>query len=69
MALPQRGPTAVIHHSDQNNAFASAAGRPGCRAAIHGRGGDAYDNPMYAGSATLKCELLNRSHFAKHDDA
>ena len=32
--------------------------------------GDAYDNAMCeAFFATLECELLNRSHFATHDDA
>ena len=74
MALAQRRPTAVIHHSDQGCQYTSVAFGQRCREAgvrpSMGSVGDAYDNAMCeAFFATLECELLNRSHFATHDDA
>ncbi|MGE8452982.1 MAG: IS3 family transposase, partial [Pseudomonadales bacterium] len=74
MALEQRHPTSVIHHSDQGCQYTSVAFGQRCRDAgvrpSMGSVGDAYDNAMCESFfATLECELLNRSHFATHDDA
>ena len=74
MALAQRRPEDVIHHSDQGCQYTSLVFGQRCRAAgvrpSMGSVGDAYDNAMCESFfATLECELLNRSHFATHDDA
>jgi len=69
MALHQRRPTNVIHHSDQGCQYTSFAfGRRcatmGVRPSM-GSVGDAYDNAMCESFfATLECELLDRETFA-----
>jgi putative transposase len=68
MALAQRRPTNVIHHSDQGCQYTSLAfGRRcelmGVRPSM-GSVGDAYDNAMCESFfATLECELLERHRF------
>jgi putative transposase len=68
MALAQRQPTEVIHHSDQGCQYTSFAfGRrcelTGVRPSM-GSVGDAYDNAMCESFfATLECELLDRERF------
>jgi transposase InsO family protein len=68
MALAQRRPTEVIHHSDQGCQYTSVAFGGRCREAgvrpSMGSVGDAYDNAMCESFfATLECELLDRAHF------
>src|SRR5512132_575251 len=65
MALGQRRPSGVIHHSDQGSPYTSIAFGKRCReAAVRpsmGSVGDAYDNAMAESFfATLECELLDR---------
>jgi putative transposase len=68
MALTQRRPANVIHHSDQGCQYTSFAfGRRcqtmGVRPSM-GSVGDAYDNAMCESFfATLECELLDRQRF------
>lgn len=68
MALTQRRPTNVVHHSDQGCQYTSIAFRQRCRLMSvrpsMGSVGDAYDNAMCEGfCATLECELLDRHLF------
>ena len=68
MAIQQRHPLAVIHHSDQGGQYTSIAFGHRCReAGIHpsmGSVGDCYDNAMCESFfATLECELLDRTNF------
>jgi len=68
MAVAQRRPTAVIHHSDQGCQYTSLAFGRRCREAgvrpSMGSVGDAYDNAMCESFfATLECELLDREPF------
>ena len=68
MALDQRRPTEVIHHSDQGCQYTSIAFGNRCRKAevrpSMGSVGDCYDNAMCESFfATLECELLDRSTF------
>ena len=68
MALEQRRPQAVIHHSDQGCQYTSLAFGHRCRIAgvrpSMGSVGDCYDNAMAESFfATLECELLGRSRF------
>jgi putative transposase len=65
MALFQRRPQEVIHHSDQGSQYTSIAFGRRCREAgvrpSMGSVGDCYDNAMAESFfATLECELLNR---------
>jgi putative transposase len=65
MALAQRRPREVIHHSDQGTQYTSIAFGLRCRRAgvrpSMGSVGDAYDNAMAESFfATLECELLER---------
>src|SRR5262249_28421584 len=65
MALWQRRPKDVIHHSDQGSQYTSLAFGNRCREAgvrpSMGSVGDAYDNAMAESFfATLECELLER---------
>jgi putative transposase len=74
MALQQRRPTAVIHHSDHGTQYTSLAFGQRCSAmGVHlsrGTVGDAYDNAMAESFfATLECELLNRRTFHTHVEA
>jgi putative transposase len=68
MALTQRRPANVIHHSDQGCQYTSFAfGRRcdlmGVRPSM-GSVGDAYDNALCESFfATLECELLDRQRF------
>jgi putative transposase len=74
MALTQRRPRNVIHHSDQGCQYTSLAfGRRcelmGVRPSM-GSVGDAYDNAMCESFfATLECELLDRHRFQTQAEA
>jgi transposase InsO family protein len=68
MALWQRRPSGVIHHSDQGSQYTSIEFGKRCRQAgvrpSMGSVGDAYDNAMAESFfATLECELLDRRRF------
>jgi putative transposase len=74
MALAQRKPKAVIHHSDQGSQYTSIAFGNRCREAgvrpSMGSVGDAYDNAMAESFfATLECELLARRRFKTQAEA
>ena len=74
MAIQQRRPTGVIHHSDQGSQYTSLAFGKRCREAgvrpSMGSAGDCYDNAMCESFlATLECELLDRYTFRSFDDA
>jgi putative transposase len=74
MALGQRKPQAVIHHSDQGCQYTSIAFGLRCKQAgvrpSMGSVGDAYDNAMCESFfATLECELLDRERFRTHAEA
>ena len=74
MALAQRRPTDVIHHSDHGCQYTSLAFGRRCRDAgvrpSMGSVGDAYDNAMCESFfATLECELLDRERFPTQADA
>ena len=74
MAVAQRRPTDVIHHSDQGCQYTSVAFGTRCREAgvrpSMGSVGDAYDNAMCESFfATLECELLDRQRFPTQADA
>jgi putative transposase len=68
MAITQRKPTEVIHHSDQGSQYTSIAfgqrcGKLGVRPSM-GSVGDAYDNAMAESFfASLECELIGRRSF------
>jgi putative transposase len=74
MAIGQRRPGDVIHHSDQGSQYTSLAfgGRcleAGVRPSM-GSVGDAYDNAMCESFfATLECKLLERRRFASQAEA
>ena len=74
MALAQRRPANVIHHSDHGCQYTSLAfGRRcelmGVRPSM-GSVGDAYDNAMCESFfATLECELLDRQRFQTQAEA
>jgi putative transposase len=74
MAVAQRRPNGVIHHSDQGCQYTSIAFGRRCREAgvrpSMGSVGDCFDNAMCESFfASLECELLARSHFATHEQA
>jgi putative transposase len=74
MALWQRRPDDVIHHSDQGCQYASIAFGGRCREAgvrpSMGSAGDAYDNAMCESFfATLECELIDRTTFRTQAEA
>ncbi len=74
MALAQRRPTEVIHHSDHGCQYTSFAFGRRCRDAgvrpSMGSVGDAYDNALCESFfATLECELLDRQRFPTQADA
>lgn len=74
MAIGQRRPTQVIHHSDQGCQYTSVAFGLRCREAgvrpSMGSVGDAYDNAMCESFfASLECELLDRHRFATQVEA
>ena len=71
MAIEQRKPTKVIHHSDQGCQYTSIAFGNRCLEAgvkpSMGTAGDCYDNAMCESFfATLECELIDRSWFPNH---
>lgn len=74
MALAQRRPGGVIHHSDHGCRYTSFAFGKRCRemgvVPSVGSIGDAYDNAMAESFfATLECELLDRRCFRTHSEA
>jgi len=74
MALTQRRPMDVIHHSDQGCQYTSIAFGQRCREMgvqpSMGSVGDAYDNALCESFfATLECELLDRSRFQTQVEA
>ncbi len=74
MALWQRRPERVIHHSDQGTQYTSIAFGLRCKEAgvrpSMGSVGDAYDNALCESFfATLECELLERRRFRNQAEA
>lgn len=74
MAIAQRKPRNVIHHSDQGSQYTALAFGGRCREAgvrpSMGSVGDAYDNAMCESFfATLECELLARRRFTSQAEA
>ncbi len=74
MALWQRKPEAVVHHSDQGTQYTSIAFGLRCKEAgvrpSMGSRGDCYDNAMCESFfATLECELLDRRRFRTQAEA
>jgi putative transposase len=74
MALTQRRPVDVIHHSDQGSQYTAIAFGLRCKEAgvrpSMGSVGDAYDNAMCESFfATLECELLDRRKFRTKAEA
>jgi putative transposase len=74
MAITQRRPSEVIHHSDHGCQYTSYAFGKRCREAgvmpSMGSVGDAYDNAMAESFfATLERELLNRRRFKSQAEA
>jgi len=71
MALWQRRPEEVLHHSDHGSQYTSFAFGARCREAgvrpSMGSVGDCYDNAMCESFfATLECELIDRTCFPTH---
>ena len=74
MAVAQRRPDAVVHHSDQGCQYTSLAFGARCRkwgvALSMGSVGDCFDNAMAESFfATLECELLDRTTLSTHAEA
>ena len=74
MALGQRRPENVIHHSDQGSQYTSIAFGKRCKEAgvrpSTGSAGDCYDNAMCESFfATLECELIDRRRFETKAEA
>jgi len=74
MAIGQRQPAAVIHHSDQGCQYTSVAFGRRCREVgvrpSMGSVGDCYDNAMAESFfATLECEVLDRRRFHTQAEA
>ena len=74
MAIGQRRPEGVIHHSDQGSQYTSLAFGERCKEAgvrpSMGSVGDAYDNAMCESFfATLECELLEPRRFTSKMEA
>ena len=74
MAVAQRKPQDVIHHSDQGSQYTSIAFGLRCKEAgvrpSMGSVGDAFDNAMCESFfATLECELLDRRKFQTKAEA
>ncbi len=74
MALRQRQPGKVIHHSDQGSQYTSIAfGERCCKAGVRpsmGSVGDCYDNAMCESFfGTLECELIDRRRWRTHAEA
>jgi len=74
MAVDQRRPTNVIHHSDQGSQYTSVAFGTRCEKVgveiSMGSVGDCFDNAMAESFfATLECELIDRSIFRTREEA
>ena len=74
MALSQRRPEQVIHHSDQGCQYTSIAFGKRCRDTgvrpSMGSVGDCFDNALCESFfATLECELIDRSTFRTQAEA
>jgi putative transposase len=74
MAIGQRRPADVIHHSDQGTQYTSIAFGTRCRQAgvrpSMGSVGDCFDNAMAESFfATLECELIERRSFKTQAEA
>jgi putative transposase len=74
MALQQRRPEQVIHHSDQGSQYTSVAFGNRCRQMgvrpSMGTVGDAFDNAMAESFfASLECELIDRKTFKTRTEA
>ena len=74
MAIEQRRPEGVIHHSDQGCQYTSIEFGKRCREAgvrpSMGSVGDCFDNAMCESFfATLECELLDRVRFTDRREA
>ena len=74
MAVEQRRPEGVIHHSDQGSQYTSIAFGERCRKMgvrpSMGTVGDAYDNAMAESFfASLECELIDRRSFKTKTEA
>jgi len=74
MAIEQRRPLGVIHHSDQGSQYTSIALGDRCQEAgirlSMGSVGDCYDNALCESFfSTLECELLARSSFPSPTEA
>ena len=74
MAVKQRRPQEVIHHSDQGSQYTSIAFGKRCKdegvRPSMGSVGDCYDNAMCESFfATLECELIERTRFDNHAQA
>ena len=74
MAIAQRKPKGVIHHSDQGSQytaiiFGTRCAEVGVRPSM-GSVGDCYDNAMCESfNATLECELLDKHRFKNQREA
>ena len=74
MAIEQRRPAEVIHHSDQGSqytsiSFGNRCTEMGVRPSM-GSVGDAYDNAMAESFfASLECELIDRRSFKTKSEA
>ena len=74
MAIGQRRPDGVVHHSDKGTQYTSLAFGERCRemrvVASTGSAGDCFDNAMAESFfATLECELIDRRTFETHAEA
>lgn len=74
MAITQRRPADVIHHSDQGSQYTSYAFGKRCRETgvrpSMGSVGDAYDNALCESFfASLECELLDQRRFQSQAEA
>ena len=74
MAIAQRRPDGVIHHSDKGAQYTSLAFGKRCRdrgiVTSTGSAGDCYDNAMAESFfATLECELIDRRSFRTQAEA
>ena len=74
MALQQRKPDGVIHHSDQGSQYTSVAFGERCKKMgvrpSMGTVGDAYDNAMAESFfASLECELIDRRSWQTKTEA
>ena len=74
MALEQRKPTDVVHHSDQGSQYTAVEfGRRCQQMGVRpstGSVGDAYDNAMAESFfASLECELIDRNSFKTKTEA